>query len=167
MLRTYTTPCLHTFVPFVPFVLIIAASLRLSGLSVPFKSGIKCGFKCALRAYTLSPHLVSAPCLHALSAPLRRRTLSLRFVKNCFSRRTRRSGTCTRPPSPPVNHHRPPSKLAPDTCPAATAHPFLAFLTWRTWRLGGSKTFLPMRIAPIEFSAGVYGSTVIHFERQD
>ena len=26
---------------------------------MPFKSGIKCGFKWALRAYTLSPHFVS------------------------------------------------------------------------------------------------------------
>ncbi len=38
------------------------------------------GLEWVLRTYTLSPHLVSAPCLHALSATLRLHTLSLRFV---------------------------------------------------------------------------------------
>ena len=33
-----------------------------SKTSVPIKSGFKCGFKWVLRAYTLSPHLVSTLC---------------------------------------------------------------------------------------------------------
>jgi len=39
-------------------------------------SGFKCEFKWVLRTYSLSPHLVPAPCLHTLSPHF----ISLRFV---------------------------------------------------------------------------------------
>jgi len=67
---------------------------------VPFKSEIKCGFKCVLRTYTLSSHLVSTLCPKGLqvrrphSRPRPRpRSRYYRYCRNCrYCRYCRRGG---------------------------------------------------------------------------